>query len=728
MAENIKLVTWTAETVTPLDDALIYDNAIGNSGFFVGCEVTLQSRNVLHIAAGHGIVCGRKFTVTASDISIGLTTGGTLNGRLYLHLDLANASEPVQLMTETAASLTPVVQEENVNINNGVFEFNIALFEVNESTIFNLQSVAPKVSGNAVLAMIAPEEVSPAGEAHTVGEYIVYNGTLYVVTSAIASGDDLVPGSNIMVTTVESMVKSVSGFAPNPMKAFTVTGGDMLARLYMTPPDDTVVDGQYLCYVGGFKVIYKAGSMPENINDGTELLDLSGDNMHLYETTPYEHTGLTNGTTYYYRAFPYSIQGTINSGLTGNTGSATPQPYVLYGFHYSENDSNPDSVTYPADCDNAGFTPFTMNLTTGVPNYGSWSPENEDTRWLFPRSCMVKYDGTVDYYLDEDDETKKENGTASDVANSGYAGNAMMEWGRDGRKIWWKVVPDDDGKGFTFYVANAQVDEDFHAWNHMDCNGNLADHFYTAKYFGSHDGTRIRSISGAANYVNTAGTNEIAKAKANNQGTDELWNIENWCDRFLIWMLLCMMGKSMNTQAVFGQGRCASGNNSAVANNTLNGKGMFCGYSNQTSDVKVFGMQGWWGNLWRRCNGLINDKGTVKVKLTYTQADGSTVDGYNTDGSGYIVHGTMAGGTSGGSISHMNISDKGLTPNTMSGGDQTYYCDGGWFNNSQINFALVGGNWNHAAQVGAGCVDLYAAVSFANSSLGAALSCKPLAS
>ena len=409
------------------------------------------------------------------------------------------------------------------------------------------------------------------------------------------------------------------------------------------------------------------------------------------------------------------------------TYSVRLRTYKMFGFHYSENDSNPASVTYPADCDNASFTPMTMNLTSGVPNYGDWSLTDEDTRWLFPRSCMVKYDGTVDYYLDENDETKKENGTASDVANSNYPGNAMMEWGRDGKMIWWKVVPDADGKGFKFYVANAQVDEDFHAWNHYDCQGHLAPHFYTAKYFGSHDGTRIRSISGLANYVNTAGTNEIAKAKANNQGTDELWNIENWCDRFLVWMLLCMLGKNMNTQAVFGQGRCASGNTSAVANNTLNGKGLFCGFSNQTSDVKVFGMQGWWGNLWRRCNGLINANGTIKIKLTYTQVDGSTVTGYNTDGSGYINHGTVVGNTSGAQVNEMNITDKGLTPKTLSGGDQTYYADGCWTNNGQVNFALVGGRWDYGARVGAACVALSSLVSVAYSSFGAALSCKPLA-
>ena len=726
MSNLVTLVTFANTNVRPQDDALIYAAAVNDSGFFYGTEVSIKNTNTFHFTAGHGIIAGRKFTVDDGDISVVLPVSGQLMGRIYMHLDLSNASLPCDIMIETGTSITPPQQDANVNIFNGIYEFDMAYFDVSATQISNLRVVTPYVDTDGILSTIAPIAVSPADRAWLSGAYFVYNGRLYTTTQAIAVGDALVVNGNILETTIEQMVQNVSGIAPNPMKRFVASGGDQEVKIYATPPDDTVVDGQYLCYVAGYRVVRKEGAIPEHDNDGVTLIDVSGADMHMYDNNPYVDSGLVNGQEYFYRAFPYSTLGVVNTSLTGNVASATPQEYVMFGFHYSENDSNPDSVTYPADCHNAGYTPFTMDLTTGVPDYGDWSPTSPNVAWLFPKSCMVKYDGTVDYYLDENDETKKADGTASDVANSAYAGNAMMEWGRDGKKIWWKVVPDTDGRGFTFYVANAQVDADFHAWNHMDCNGNLADHFYTAKYFGGHDGTRLRSISGMANYVNTAGTNEIAKAKANNQGADELWNIENWADRFFVWMLLCLIGKNMNTQAVFGQGRCASGNQSSVANNTLNGKGLFCGYSNQTSDVKVFGMQGWWGNLWRRCNGLINANGTVKVKLTYTQADGSTVDGYNTDGTGYINQGTVVGNTSGAQISAMNITEQGLTSKTLSGGDQTYYADGCWTNNGQITFALVGGSWGHGARVGAACVNLYAAVSAAGSDDGAALSCKPL--
>ena len=43
------------------------------------------------------------------------------------------------------------------------------------------------------------------------------------------------------------------------------------------------------------------------------------------------------------------------------------------------------------------------------------------------------------------------------------------------------------------------------------------------------------------------------------------------------------MAKNMNTQAVFGTGRCAS--SGAIGNGTMNGKGMFWGSQDQTSGV-----------------------------------------------------------------------------------------------------------------------------------------------
>ena len=464
------------------------------------------------------------------------------------------------------------------------------------------------------------------------------------------------------------------------------------------------------------KFVFKTGSAPTSPTDGTVFSP--------FTTSPAVITGLTNDTHYYVVAYAYT---SVRTSEKSNVVEVTPREYVQFAFHYSENDSSPASVTYPAGYDNSDYTDtFYVDLSTGVPHYGDWDKTDDKNRWLFPKPCMLKYDGTVDYYLNENDETKKEDGTASDVANSSYAGNAMVEWGQDGRKLYWKIVPDSDGKGFTFVIASAQVDNDMQPWNHYNCKGEIAEHFYTPIYFGSSDGTRLRSISGGTNYVNNVATAELTLAKANNLTSDEIWNTEVYCDFLLTAMLCILISKSTNSQAKFGYGRCASGNKSAIGQGTMNGKGMFFGKSDQTSGVKVFGMENPWGNLWRRIAGLINANGTVKLKLTYGKQDGSTVEGYNTTGSGYISHGTMAG-TSGGYTSHMNITNRGITPETISGSDSTYYCDGAWFNNGQVDYACVSGDWDDSLHVGCLCVNLSDTVSYAGAGIGAELSCKPLA-
>lgn len=139
----INLVTYAAQTVTPQDDALIYENALIGSGMIYGGEVTIASANVLHVAAGHGALCGRKFTIEATDIPISLTPSGSLLGRVYIHMDLSDTDEPISFMVETANSLTPVIQNANVNIGNGVYEINLATFTVDTASISNLVNCAP---------------------------------------------------------------------------------------------------------------------------------------------------------------------------------------------------------------------------------------------------------------------------------------------------------------------------------------------------------------------------------------------------------------------------------------------------------------------------------------------------------------------------------------------------------------------------------------------------------
>lgn len=116
-----------------------------------------------------------------------------------------------------------------------------------------------------------------------------------------------------------------------------------------------------------------------------------------------------------------------------------------------------------------------------------------------------------------------------------------------------------------------------------------------------------------------------------------------------------------------------------------------------------------------------------KIKLTYDKTDGSTVNGYNTTGEGYITLGNMTpSGTSGGYISDSVVNEYGWFPKTASGSQTTYECDGLWFNNSQTDYALVGGACVLGFLAGPWSVSLNGAVSGASWSVGATVSCKPL--
>lgn len=382
----------------------------------------------------------------------------------------------------------------------------------------------------------------------------------------------------------------------------------------------------------------------------------------------------------------------------------------VYGFHIDSADSNPSTrVRYLLDA--VGMTPAKMNFTAGTFDYGSWADA-----FFMPRPCMLKYDGTVDYYLNENDYTKKADGTASDIASADYDGNAMMEWGDGTNLIWWKIVPDKgNDKSASIYIANYKADDDFVCYNHIDKDGNVKSHFYTAIYNGSLDGSnRLRSISGQTVMKGKTATQEMSYANANGSG----WDIETYVDRMLISFLLILISKSTNSQACFGEGMSHNvlQESLLLQTGTMNAKGLFWGENTGNFGVKVFGMENFWGNQWRRTAGLILANGITKARLTPP---------YNTDGSGYKTISSVApSGTSGGYIKDIIFSKDVFAPSVASGSESTYYCDGLWYNNEITTFALFGGHLNGGRHCGSLFVSLSDAPSITHWAFGASSSYK----
>ena len=405
---------------------------------------------------------------------------------------------------------------------------------------------------------------------------------------------------------------------------------------------------------------------------------------------------------------------------TSNILSLQQKTAKVYGFHVNPNESDSSAaVTYLLDA--VGMTPAKMGSTAF--DWGSWADA-----FFIPKPCMVKPDGTVDYYLNPNNYAQKLDGTASELAtaptdnllsNISYTNNAMMEWG----KIWFKYEAGQADGEWSFYVSNMNVDGTFKCWCNINANNNEIDHFYTAIYNGVGCNSKMRSVSGVklstANEADTTtAAQETAAAAANNATTNPEWYTEVWSDRLLINALLYLMGKSLDLQGTYGNG-ISSGGQTEKQNyitGSLDDKGLFYGDTSGTATaVKVFGME----NLWACC---ILDNNVLKVKMTYDTADGSSAHGYNLTGAGYLNFGNPA--TSEGWLSKITAdSEMGYKPSATQSNSSLYYKDYFYKNASIVAYLLLGGDSGHGAGCGFYC-NLSSDVSTAIWDVSAALSLK----
>ena len=495
-----------------------------------------------------------------------------------------------------------------------------------------------------------------------------------------------------------------AGLPPSNYKNLEYEKSGTSVSLKWSDPQDTVIDGQYLSSWGGTLVVRKADSYPTSPTDGTVIVD--NKNRDAYASTAFVDVVPDTEHEYYYRAFPYSVNGVYNLDSHNNFGA------IIYGFYIDTLDPNPATrVHYIEDCEH--FKPAKMNFSTGVFEYGDW-----ENAWFIRnlRPCMLKSDGTVDYNLYKNDYSLKEDGETSDIANTSYNGNAMVGI----PLVWLKYVK--VGTRFYVYISNKQVDSGFKAYAHTNKDGDIVPEIFLPIYEGSMISNKLRSLSGQGPSNSTTSATERTAASANGS----YWFTGVLADWLLIQMLTVLIGRSTDSQSTFGNGHYSGGSQASHLHTTgqLNTKGLFWG-SSGNDGIKMFGQENATGDRWERIAGWINVSGTQKIKLTWGTEDGSTATGYNETGSGYISIGNAPSGTSGGYISKAALTEWGIFPCVASGSSSTYYCDGLWFNNGQTDYALVGGSCSSGLIVGSFASNLNSVPSNSTWTFGASLSCKP---
>ena len=154
-----------------------------------------------------------------------------------------------------------------------------------------------------------------------------------------------------------------------------------------TDPDDLVVAESTLASWGGTLLVRKAGSMPTSRRDGTVVIDSTTRNQ--YSNAYFCDSGLSDGTTYYYKFFPYTTTGTYTDSEDDEF-SATPTAQVagidswnVTNIVASEEAGNGKMTIKCSDpaatITSDGVTLATWASTTVVVKEGSYATDKDDS-------------------------------------------------------------------------------------------------------------------------------------------------------------------------------------------------------------------------------------------------------------------------------------------------------------------------------------------------------------
>lgn len=270
-----------------------------------------------------------------------------------------------------------------------------------------------------------------------------------------------------------------------------------------------------------------------------------------------------------------------------------PTDAPIYGMVIHEaSDLNPATrVEYLGA--NKDFKPMSMNMATHAMDYGSWA----NWSWLKANvPVMCGWDGEIKYYLNPDDYTKKADGTASDVSNANFAGNAMAVI----KKIYKKEYK--VGSDRYVYFCERQVDPDFQPVG-FNVKGKVRDYMLIPMFYGSIDGNgRMRSIAGQWSCLTASGSSSDNSSGTAIGTTEQNTAILKTSANGLFFGgpltntladICVMLTRSTDSQSSFGSGMCSSyvedkAQHYGTQINKVVGGGQFYGSDDNKSFNKIF--------------------------------------------------------------------------------------------------------------------------------------------
>lgn len=302
---------------------------------------------------------------------------------------------------------------------------------------------------------------------------------------------------------------------------------------------------------------------------------------------------------------------------------------------------------------------------------------------------MVHADGTPDYRLREDDYTKKEDGTASDVANANYNGGAFS-WLM---KIYKREYMAGDDRYVLFRFEKA---DGFEPVGFLDPDNRELEGAWIPMFYGSIVSEKMRSTSGMQpDYSKTTAAQKTAidafSSRARFFGGPLVETIID---------LLIMFAKTTELQTAYGCGNMSGYDASlsptyGVKQNNVVGGGQFYGTSDGKSLNKIFHsiVLGSY-NQWMRDPYEIVVNGRVRVSKNYA---------YDVTGASYADTGITAANRPGGNgwdypHKYQTVAGYGAVPVApYSGSTSTGGCDGLYRHENQSGITAVALRFGHCA-------------------------------
>lgn len=332
------------------------------------------------------------------------------------------------------------------------------------------------------------------------------------------------------------------------------------------------------------------------------------------------------------------------------------------------------------------------------------------------RRCLLSDDGIVNYYLDQHDSNKKEDGTTADL--SGGDGQVMVEIPR----FWFGV----NHIGETIQITQSPIPLPGLIPHPVFTTGGDFDAVYVGAYNATvqqPDGTiipglnldnntarvdlevdKLSSLSGGDNYAMVGLNLDEFRALANNRG-------EGWEEfSFLAWQALQVLGYTFlgnfNGQVSLGNGNVsksypASSSIQSDSPHILNGASNTLGNeAGATNDfMSLLGVENLWGQCWQWVDGVLFQDAQAYVSAV--PASTITEDYYP------VGSPISQAGDSGSYISEFQkLVNFILIPGAGSGNSSRFVGDSFWWSGG-LRGALVGGHASYGARCGLACLSAY---------------------